>query len=237
MFITKFKTRILPLFAHEGGATGATGTTDLASGTAATATTGTTDNTATATTATGTASTDNTGGKVFTQAELNRIAAQEKRQGMASVLKSLGFEKEEDAKAFVEQYRKAEEEKKDELQKAQELIEAEKRAKAEAEKRADLLDKKFKVISAGVSADKADDIVTLACAKLTDGVDFDTALEQLKTIYPVFFEASVTSKGTGSGGTPPRASGKSATDNGIGKRLAEQRKTTQAQNSKSYFNN
>lgn len=227
MFITKFKTRFLSLLAPDTGATVAgsatTGTTDGTEGTASTGVT-----------ATGTGS----DGKVFTQAELNRIAAQEKRQGMASVLKSLGFEKEEDAKAFVEQYRKAEEEKKDELQKAQESIDAEKKAKADAERKADLLDKKFKVVSAGVSADKADDVVTLALAKVTEDKDFDTVLEELKTAYPVFFETATADKGTGSGGTPPRATNKSTTDSGIGKRLAEQRKTSsQAQKSGSYFNN
>ena len=61
----------------------------------------------------------NNGGseKTFTQEDLNRIAAKEKRDGIASILKTLGFEKEEDAKKFVETYRKAEEDKKDDLEK------------------------------------------------------------------------------------------------------------------------
>ena len=43
----------------------------------------------------------NKGQKTFTQEDLNRIAAQEKRQGANSILKALGFESEEKAKEYL----------------------------------------------------------------------------------------------------------------------------------------
>ena len=179
------------------------------------------------------------GEKTFTQEDLNRIAAQEKRQGAASILKALGFEKEEDAKKFVETYRKAEDEKKDDLVKAKEETETEKKAKLEAEKKADMLEKKFKVVAAGVTADKADDVLILANAKAVDGKSFEDALEEVKKSYPSLFEqqSSDSSKGTGTGGNPPRGKGGSEQST-LGKRLAEQRKSSSQNNAKkSYFSN
>lgn len=179
------------------------------------------------------------GEKTFTQEDLNRIAAQEKRQGAASILKALGFEKEEDAKKFVETYRKAENEKKDDLEKAKEETETEKKAKLEAEKKADMLEKKFKVVAAGVSADKADDVLILANAKAVDGKSFEDALEEVKKSYPSLFEqqSSDPNKGTGTGGNPPRSKGGSGQST-LGKRLAEQRRASSQNNTKkSYFSN
>lgn len=176
--------------------------------------------------------------RVFTQEELNRIAANEKRQGMASALKTLGFEDEKVAQEWVKKYREFEESKKDDLTKAQETLEAEKREKDELAKKADLLEKRFKVVASGVPADKADDVVLLAMAKVTDNKTFEECLEDLKNTYPIFFEAgaSAGSVGTGTGGTPPRKSVNSGKDGSIGKRLAEQRKTS-TQTKKSYFSN
>lgn len=176
--------------------------------------------------------------KSFTQEDLNRIAANEKRQGMSSILRTLGFEKEEDAKAFVEKYKELEDSKKDDLAKAQETLEMEKKAKEEAEKKAELLDRKFKVVAAGVSADKADDIVILATAKMMDGKTFEDALEDLKKAYPSFFEADSGNigSGTGTGGNPPRGRNGGSSVGNIGKRLAEQKKTG-TQQKKSYFSN
>ena len=91
--------------------------------------------------------------KTFTQEELIRIAATEKRQGAASVLKALGFDKEEDAKAFVEKYKEVEKNNMTELEKANKDLEIEKNAKTAAEKKADLLEKKFQVVAMGVAAD------------------------------------------------------------------------------------
>ena len=177
--------------------------------------------------------------KTFTQEELNAIAAREKRQGASSILKNLGFEKEEDAKAFIEKYRQEEDAKKDDLKKATEAVDTEKAAKEAAEKKAELLEKKFKVVAMGVAADKAEDIVVLATSKMVDNKSFDDALAEIKVAYPTLFEATEDNKnkGTGGGGNHPRKqSGKEDEKGSIGKRLAEQRKTSGSQTKKkSYF--
>lgn len=174
--------------------------------------------------------------KTFTQEDLNRIAAQEKRQGASSILKALGFESEEKAKEYLEAKRKEDDEKKDDLQKAKDAEAAANTAKAAAEAKAALLEKRFKVVSMGVSADKADDIVTLATAKAIDGKTFEDAVEDLKKAYPELFKGKQEERGgTGSGGNPPRGKN-TGDDDSIGKRLAEQRKTSKSQNKKnSYF--
>lgn len=178
--------------------------------------------------------------KTFTQEDLNRIAAQEKRQGMSSVLKALGFEKEEDAKAFVEKYKKEERDKKDDLTKAKEDLESEKTAKSQAEAKAELLERKFKVVSAGVSPDSAEDVVLLATAKAVDGKTFDDALEEVKKAYPMFFDGqgSEGSGGTGGNVNGARSRNKSGSKDSIGKRLAEQKKSSsEASKKQSYFSN
>lgn len=174
--------------------------------------------------------------KTFTQEDLNRIAAQEKRQGASSILKALGFESEEKAKEYLEAKRKEDDEKKDDLQKAKDAEAAANTAKAAAEAKAALLEKRFKVVSMGVSADKADDIVTLATAKAVDGKTFEDAVEDLKKAYPeLFMGKQEERRGTGSGGNPPRGKN-TGDDDSIGKRLAEKRKTSKSQNKKnSYF--
>lgn len=172
--------------------------------------------------------------KTFTQEDLNRVGAREKRQGVASVLKSLGFEDEESAKAFVEKYRKEENDKKDELTIANESLQTEKKAKEEAEKRVNVLEKKLKALSMGVPESHIEDVVTLATSKVTEDKSFDEAMEDLKKLYPSMFSAEDSvSKGTGGGGTPPRKPLQGGS-NGIGKRLAEQKKSAQVKDNPYY---
>lgn len=173
--------------------------------------------------------------KTFTQEDLNRIAAQEKRQGQNSILKALGFETEEEAKKYLDAKRKEDDDKKDDLQKAQEATQAANAAKSAAEAKAELIEKKYKVIALGVSSERVDDIVTLANAKAVDGKSFDDAVAEVKTNYPELFNQQEKRGGTGSNGNPPRKNPQ-GTESSLGKRLAEQRKTSKSQDAKdSYF--
>ena len=175
--------------------------------------------------------------KTFTQEDLNRIAAQEKRQGMSSILKALGFEKEEDAKAFVEKYREEENNKKDDLTKAKEDLTTANTAKQQAEAKVETLERKFRVVAAGVTPKSADDVVLLTSAKVTDGKTFDDALEEVKKAYPAFFGEDNNAGGTGGNMNGARRHSIEG-QNGIGKRLAEQRKTSsESQKKQSYFSN
>lgn len=164
--------------------------------------------------------------KTFTQEELNRIVANEKHKNQNSVYKDLGFDNPEEAKAFVEKYKKQEDEKKDELTKIQErAAELEKEKNAEAHK-AKLVEYKFKVVEEGCDPKNASDVVTLAVGKMSDDKDFETALKEVKESYPTMFESSSSRGGTGKGGNPPRSGKPSGEEtSGLGKRLAEQRKS------------
>ena len=63
--------------------------------------------------------------KVFTQEEVSRMMAEEKRQGRMSVLKELGVEDEASAKDALSKYQAGIEAQKTDLQKAQDAIKAE----------------------------------------------------------------------------------------------------------------
>lgn len=177
--------------------------------------------------------------KTFTQEDLNRIAAQEKRQGAASTLKELGFEKLEDAKAAIEAYNKQKQDNMTEVEKAQqEKAEEAKKAKA-AEEKAEFVEQKFAAVAAGCSADNAADVVMLAKSRMTDAKTFEDALKEIQEQYPQMFEKSDgdnsgAGSGTGGANKPPRKPNKTDPEGSRAKRLAEGRKSSNSQKS-SYF--
>lgn len=150
---------------------------------------------------------NNNSEKTFTQAEVNKMMAKEKHQGVNSVYNELGI-KPGDKKALssIKEYlasQKTEEQKalEAEASKAQEI--------ADAQQRAALAEAKAEAMMIGVQTQFVDDAVTLALAKVAaeDGTDIKTALGELKTKYPVWFGTSeedkndkskVGQKGTGS---------------------------------------
>lgn len=176
-------------------------------------------------------------GKTFTQEDLNRIAAQEKRQGAASTLKELGFDKLEDAKAAIEAYNKQKQANMTEIERVQqEKAEETKKAKA-AEEKAEFVEQKFAAVAAGCSANNAADVVMLAKSRMTDAKTFEDALKEIKEQYPQMFEKSndgSNSGGTGGTGNPPRKPMKPGEEGSRAKRLAENRKLANSQKS-SYF--
>lgn len=178
---------------------------------------------------------DNKPAKTFTQDDINRIAAQEKRQGAASTLKELGFDKLEDAKAAIEAYNKQKQANMTEIERMQqEKAEEAKKAKV-AEEKAEFVEQKFAAVAAGCSANNAADVVMLAKSRMTDGKTFEDALEEIKEQYSQMFEKSNNSSGgTGGTGNPPRKPIKPEAEGSRAKRLAENRKSANSQKS-SYF--
>ena len=176
---------------------------------------------------------DNKPLKTFTQEDLNRIAAQEKRQGVASTLKELGFDKLEDAKAAIEAYNQQKQANMTEIERAQQ----EKAEEAKKAKKAEFVEQKFAAVAAGCSANNAADVVMLAKSRMTDAKTFEDALEEIKEQYPQMFEKSNDSSnsgGTGGTGNPPRKPMKPGAEGSRAKRLAENRKLANSQKS-SYF--
>ena len=175
--------------------------------------------------------------KTFTQEELNSILASEKRKNISNVYKDLGFEKPEDAKAFIEKYKDEEEKKKDDLTKAQDRVAELEKEKATEAKKAREAEYKFKAIEEGCDAKNATDVVALAISKMTDDKDFDAALKEVKESYPIMFESSNNDNnpGTGSSANNPRRKSTGKELEGIGKRLAEQRKYNAKSKANEFF--
>ena len=167
--------------------------------------------------------------KTFTQEQVNSMIAAEKRKNFSSVYKGLGFESEEAAKAFVEKYKEEEEKNKTDLVKAQERaaqLEAEKNTEAA---KAQDLQYKFDAMAEGCDAKSAGDVVVLAKAKMTEDKDFAAALKEVKKQYPSMFgQTTGGAGGTGGGGTAPRGKMSSKDAQGMGARLAKQRRENNA---------
>jgi len=173
--------------------------------------------------------------KTFTQDEVNAIAAKEKKQGINSVYTQLGFESAEQAQEMIKKWREDDDKKKTDLEKAQSENSTLQKDRDAAVNKAQMLERKMEAIKLGAQANNVDDIVVLATSKVTDDKDFAAALEEVKTAYPALFgQADQNKGGTGSAGNPPRGTGGSE-ESGIGKRLAEQRKTNVPKTN--YFSN
>lgn len=181
----------------------------------------------------------NKGGKLFTQKEVNRFTAREKEQGRNSVYKALGLDPKdkktiEAVKSFVES-QKTEEQKNAER-------EAENNTKLlELEQRAMLAEAKAEVMALGVKGQFVDDAVTLALAKVNDDNDLKTVISSFKDKYPIWFKpseedkGSVGQRGTGSSVNNSKETNDGKHKNGLGARLAIQRRGTHKKSS--YFNN
>lgn len=187
---------------------------------------------------------DNSGSeeKTFTQDDVNRMMAREKKQGAQSVLNRLGIKKldaglEKEIKDYLES-------KKTDAQKQAEAAVNENKAIEEANNRALAAEIKAEAMQAGAQTQYVDDIVTLIMAKASkeSELDIETAISEIKTKYSVWFTSSseedakgrkksVGEKGTGSS----VSSGKDKQDKGknLGERLAANRRKSSGK--KSYW--
>lgn len=149
--------------------------------------------------------------KVFTQEEMKRIAAREKRQGKQSVLNSLGIKSEDDLKRIVNAYNQF-----INADNPQQKKDAQGNADYEQmQERVLLAESKLAALSLGVEKDCLDDAIAIANmkAKIT-GDEVSDILEDMKKDkkYAGFFEGNKNvqnAPGTGSGvghgtGTPQK---------------------------------
>lgn len=170
--------------------------------------------------------------KSFTQEQVNRMIASEKKQGKTAALKELGIDPGDTKmiammKAFIES-QKTDEQKEVETQ----LAEAAKLA--EANQRVLIAETKAEAMQLGAKTQYVEDIVTLISAKMTDDADIRTLITELKTKYPTWFGAEdeddkskTGQRGTGSSINSNSGKGnKSNEDKGLGARLAAQRKAS-----------
>ena len=175
--------------------------------------------------------------KTFTQEEVNRMMAKEKRQGKRSAIKELGFKDEKEAKKAFEEYKKWSDSQKTDGDKQDDSAKKLEVEKSIAEKKAEYAERKVVALTNGVKKEMLDDFIALASIKVTDDEDFEDVVEGMKKVYKAFFNdleddpEDVGKKGTGS---TVKSTKKKAVESTYGKRLAEQRKPTVAKSS--YFN-
>ena len=170
--------------------------------------------------------------KSFTQEQVNKMIASEKKQSKTAALKELGIDPNDTKmvammKAFIES-QKTDEQKEVETQ----LAEAAKLA--EANQRVLIAEAKAEAMQLGAKTQYVEDIVTLISAKMTDNADIRTLITELKTKYSNWFgvededdKSKTGQRGTGSSINSNSGKGnKSNEDKGLGARLAAQRKAS-----------
>jgi negative regulator of replication initiation len=165
--------------------------------------------------------------KTFTQAEVNKMTAQVRKEGRSGVLKDLGIDP-NDA-AALDEVKKFIQSKKPEVQvEAEKQLEAQRKIQ-EAETKAFHAEVKAEILQAGINREYLEDALALIVAKCTDSDDLMETVEAVKAKYQVWFadeQSTVShsgSKGTGKPVKPGGGSGQKQSDN-LGERLAEQRK-------------
>ena len=183
---------------------------------------------------------DNRGGKTFTQSEVSSMMAKEKNEGKRSVLKALGFKSEDEAKKAIEGYNKYLEDQKSESEKQKEALDKANNEKVEALNRAKAAENKVACYNSGIASEYIDDVLAIASTKVTDEKDLVEVLKEMKEDkkYESFFEKDSSSGSKhGTGSNPGHSGNDNDEKKDLGKRLAEQRKSSMAATGKSsYFN-
>lgn len=176
--------------------------------------------------------------RTFSQADVTRMMTREKRQGRNSVFNELGIDPNDSksiamVKALMESQRQS-------AQPAQPEGDSVSEQLAEAERRARMAEAKAEAMMLGVKPQFVDDVVTLATVRLAEhgeGAEFKDVIGELKSRYPLWFgededdKGSTGKRGTGSSINSDAGSKGSSKDEGIGKRLAAQRKPHRKQGS------
>lgn len=162
--------------------------------------------------------------KTFTQEQVNGMMAAEKRSGRLALLKELGYEVKEGAKAsdVIAQVKGILDSGKTQQQKDQEAREKAEGDLSAEQAKSKQLQAKIDAMMAGVKPDYVDDAIALLSPRVTDQKPLSKLLEESKEKYPNWFGEAEGSKGTGGSTNPPR--GKGTSTEGLGKRLAQANK-------------
>lgn len=174
------------------------------------------------------------GEKMFTQEDVNRMMTREKKQGRNSVYNELGIDP-NDTKSIelIKAIVGAQNGQAQEAGDTGNVAEQQNEQLAEAEHRAAVAEAKAEAMVLGVKPQFVDDVVTLATVRIAEqeGAEFKTIIGELKQKYPVWFGNAddddlhnAGRKGTGSSIKSDSGSNGSNKEDGLGKRLAAQRK-------------
>lgn len=148
--------------------------------------------------------------RFFTQQQVNKMMAEEKRQGKSSVLKALGFNSLEEAVAAMNK------------DKANDIEDTETKNDEQDVVTNDAGRYKYLVncIKEGADIDDADDVVDLVLKRQKEGETFESALKAFKKAKPNFFQKA---KGTGNA---PTGNVQKKVEESLGARLGKNRVTS-----------
>ena len=199
--------------------------------------------------------------KMFSQAQVNHMMANEKKQGRAAAFNEMGINPNDpNAANMINMFKAFVSSMKTDEQKAQEQSAAQQIALAESQSKLQRAELKAEALQLGANPEFVDDIVTIAVSKMSDKTDAKTVIGEMKTKYSVWFTPDASennddkgkgqkqqnnnqqqnnNSGTGQNGTGTsvgNGSKKAGTDkgtSGLGARLAAQR--NQATQKKSFW--
>lgn len=174
--------------------------------------------------------------KTFTQSQVSAMMAKEKKEGKKSILKSLGFSSEEEAKNAITLLNTLKDSQKSDKDK---LEDTKNKSASEIESvtaRAELAESKLTCLENGVDKDCLDDVMAIASLKVDDDNSLEDVIKSMKKDqkYSSFF----TSQNRGTGRAPGNNHGDDNDDTGnYGKTLASKSSVKSSSNEKktSYF--
>lgn len=179
------------------------------------------------------------GEKTYTQAQVNVMLANEKRQGKQAILRALGIKDVNEGKSKMQQQQQTNQQQLNEENQAAQLLANARQAQTNAEARAQAAERKLSVLKAGVRPEFVDDVVYIATGKATDAEDFDEVVTAMKETHSFYFTQDNNSNqnnGTGGNANFKKQQQQQEQAGALGKRLAEQRMKA-VENKVKFFDN
>ena len=180
------------------------------------------------------------GEKTYTQAQVNVMLANEKRQGKQAILRALGIKDVNEGKSKMQQQQQTNQQQLDEENQAAQLLSNARQAQINAEARAQAAERKLSVLKAGVRPEFVDDVVYIATGKATDAEDFEEVVTAMKETHSFYFmqdnNSNQNNNGTGGNANFKKQQQQQEQAGALGKRLAEQRMKA-TENKVKFFDN
>ena len=180
------------------------------------------------------------GEQTYTQAQVNVMLANEKRQGKQAVLRALGIKDVNEGKSKMQQQQQTNQQQLDEENQAAQLLSNARQAQINAEARAQAAERKLSVLKAGVRPEFVDDVVYIATGKATDAEDFEEVVTAMKETHSFYFmqdnNSNQNNNGTGGNANFKKQQQQQEQAGALGKRLAEQRMKA-VENKVKFFDN
>lgn len=129
---------------------------------------------------------DGNSGKVFTQQDVNNIAAREAKKAQEKFLKALGVKDIKDAKSALQEYQRQQDEQMTDYERAQKELKTLSEQNQALEQTIGDYEAKFAALTNEVKPESVDDVVVLAKALVNDETTIDEAVKEVVEKYPHF---------------------------------------------------